>query len=393
MLALRAAFTRLLQEVGAGERAAEIAAKLEIDPKLAWRAVSIISIDQPLLAAEHLPGDEGVEILIRAARRRGASEPAALQLRAAIEAFKMLQREHADDRQTFEAMLASLAGDGPDSFRTQLAARKSAFKANAAIFGVYARVQFRCDFVHASSKPGKLDFAALRGWIGLVRLRPGANWMFLRAKAYDSSISGIRSAPFENGALDPEAYHHLHAPLIPRFCSTPIPRFRQSTDERGMVNTYIHEGPIGLGGALNLVTGEFARGVGSPVGSADDPFGECGDRLSTPVELFIHDLLIDRSIWGRVEPELIMFPENCVAPPHPSGERDKPRLPVPERVQHIGRGLIAAHVPEIPSYSEMASLACERLGWIGDDFDLYRVRMPFPPIITSPCIRHRLPLA
>ena len=102
-------------------------------------------------------------------------------------------------------------------------------------------------------------------------------------------------------------------------------------------------------------------------------------------------MLVDRRLWGRIEPELLVFPESGVAMPFPSGEIEKPLLPVPETVEFLGEGADSARASELPREREIIVAVCDRLGWRGEDFDVYRVRMPNPPIVSSVCIRHMLP--
>jgi hypothetical protein len=71
-------------------------------------------------------------------------------------------------------------------------------------------------------------------------------------------------------------------------------------------------------------------------------------------------------------------------------ERD--RLPVAERLQHLGRGVERVRTAEIPRYAEILGAAFEKTGWDPDDFDVYRVRMRYPPIPVSVMVRHEMPM-
>jgi hypothetical protein len=68
-------------------------------------------------------------------------------------------------------------------------------------------------------------------------------------------------------------------------------------------------------------------------------------------------------------------------------------LHVSETIEHLGAGVEILRAPEIPRYEEMISCAFERLGWNGSEFEVYRLRIPYPLIPTGIFIRQELPRA
>jgi hypothetical protein len=66
-------------------------------------------------------------------------------------------------------------------------------------------------------------------------------------------------------------------------------------------------------------------------------------------------------------------------------------LPLHEPLQRLGTGPEAARTPDIPRYHEMLRYSLDRAGWDGDRFDVYRLRMQYPPIPTTVVFRRPLP--
>jgi hypothetical protein len=97
---------------------------------------------------------------------------------------------------------------------------------------------------------------------------------------------------------------------------------------------------------------------------------------------------VHRELFAGVTRDLRIFGELIS---HTSrDERD--RLPVAERLHHLGRGLERVRTAEIPRYADILGAVFDKTGWKADDFDVYRVRMRYPPMPVSVMIRHEMPL-
>lgn len=55
-----------------------------------------------------------------------------------------------------------------------------------------------------------------------------------------------------------------------------------------------------------------------------------------------------------------------------------------------GRGLGLSHTPDIPGYADLTAGVCASVGIDPEDYELYRVRMEYPPMPTTVMIRHPL---
>ena len=59
----------------------------------------------------------------------------------------------------------------------------------------------------------------------------------------------------------------------------------------------------------------------------------------------------------------------------------------------LGRGLERVRTAEIPRYADILGAVFEKTGWKADDFDVYRVRMRYPPMPVSVMVRHEMPVS
>src|SRR4051794_40138804 len=156
----------------------------------------------------------------------------------------------------------------------------------------------------------------------------------------------------------------------------------------GMVEDELLPGEVGASGAADVMTAEILREV-APVWS-DQP-GETarfGTGVRTPSELLVSDQLVHKDLYPGVTRELCVFGELMTQLSR--DERD--RIPVPEKVQHLGRVSDGIDTADVPRYGELLKFVFERTGLNPDDFDAYRVRMRYPPLPVSVIVRHDLPM-
>ena len=105
---LRGALTDLLGGIGADSAVPyAVSRQLGINKNLSWKVCRIITTRDPFGAVEHLPGAQGVEILLDAAAEHGASDGSIEAVRSALLEFDRLVETHAGDRRTLDLMVAS----------------------------------------------------------------------------------------------------------------------------------------------------------------------------------------------------------------------------------------------------------------------------------------------
>lgn len=380
----------LLESCRAGHRATDVGARLGLDKSLAWHLVELAQAKNPLLAAEHLPGGPGFDLVLAAATAKGAAPEALARVRSALSALRQMQAQHAGDPATFISMLVSLAGD-PGATRTLKLAQRNAFKANTTLFGIRAACIFQADVTSPNrQKPGFLDFAFIRSWLGLCRLRPGAAFVTASVWDYSSEVSPTPADP-----LDPESIAAFGLPLVRRFCTEPVPAFKPAKDERGRRILYVSDGPIGNTGAVDITLGECFRGQVSARATHPGESGTVFVRLHVPSEVLVHDWLIHRDLtqglWQGRAPAAELVSEMWLGEKFPAGHDVKPRLPLHSRVQLLGPADVAPAAKGVRDHRAMHEEAVARMGWTLSDFDVYRLVIDYPPVPAAECMSLPLP--
>ena len=385
--AVRTAFSEILDVLpNRVRRPNEVAKALGIDRKLGWNIYKVVQTSDPFMAADHVPGSSGTHIFLDAARAARVPAERIDAANRAIADFERLIEVHAGDRTTLKMMLASCSPRGRE--RVDVAHRRAAFRANSYIWGVQARTQLKADFLHPGATPGTLDIASLRGFLGLRRIRDNVPWVIARARCTDNDGQVRRT--FVREALDPFQSSEHEAPLLRPFCTSPLPALRRLRSAHGFLEDELVEGPIGNTAAITCITGEVSRSVASCCRDEHNTHAELIARMRTPCEALVFDQLVYDGLFGPLEPELGVCSELAGAVPYPTSGAGRQMLPVFETVTYLGKGPSVLHTADVPRYAEMARFVFDRLGWDGDRFDVYRVRMVFPPIPTSVVMRYDL---
>jgi hypothetical protein len=389
--ALHSAFAKIVGQLGPNLTALELAQTLGVDRKLGWRMHRLAKSASPFAGAEYLPGEEGIEILLKAAAKKGIAREQIDAARSAVEAYRSLEALYAGDRSTLESMLAPLAPRDDESQRLHLQHRREMFLAQSRVWGIRGRVQLRADFVHPSTiKPGWEDFVALRGFLDLARLRQDLRWIMPRAKLTDERKS-VRVGCWY--PLDPDAAAALGAPLLTKYSSSPAPRFKEvrSSSPTGNDPFTLTDWPVGVRSPLSVVLGEAGDAM-CPSWTNDPNFkGESYTRVYTPVETLVMDHFVHKDLFGKLNPTLHVLCDLGPWMPYPMQSEMRMEMPVPERVEYLGRGTAYATLPEMPTYRELLDDVCALRNWNANDFDVYRVRLIAPPTPCTVTMRYPMP--
>jgi hypothetical protein len=371
-------------------RPVDIAERLGIDNKLAWKIANVVDGEDPFKAARYIPGTAAFRIFLRAAASRDVPKAMIASAKAAFGSYRDLVDTHAGSRHAFDMMLAGHAHE--ERVRADLEHRRLMFLGSSYVWGLQARVVLRTDLLAPSDDPMMFDAATIRGFIDLRRLRPDVPWRI--ARGYSADDAGGIHTSFVREALAAElngASLGHDAPLMPAFCSRPLPEYRRVDAPGGTIEYELVEGAVGNTGILTCVTGELLRRV--------EPRYRTGTyhdisqmlRMRTPCELAIFDVLIHRSLFGRrIEPKLVVYSDLFAEQTGPR-YRTCDVLPTEEQVEYLGMDLEAAEMGDVPRYSEMVRCALDRGGWDAKQFDVFRVRMRYPPIPVNLIITHDLP--
>jgi hypothetical protein len=378
---VRRAFAAIIDlTCGATKRSTQIADRLRVHRKLAWQISKVAHTPDAFHAARFIPAPGNMETFLAAARRRGVTEELLQAAAAAVADFENLVPAHADDRRSLELMLLGCSSKPDDD--AEAALRRSAFLSNALTWGVQAKTRLVANLLAPTGDGSRFDLVRIRGYTDFRRNRPNQPWI----------VSYTRSATDNWGALpeSPEPIDDtggLPVPLLCQFCSDPLPAFRRRPGTEGCVVDELAPGRVGNTGAVTFFTGEISRNSATRYRDAENTFNEFSARIQTPTEVLVFDVYVCDSMFGPIEPKSALY--SALVSPSSRDEGD--RLPIVTQVTHLGRGLDVIFTPDVPRYVDLTQYVFDRLGWDEARFDVYRVRMEYPPMPTVLTIAHPLP--
>ena len=136
---------------------------------------------------------------------------------------------------------------------------------------------------------------------------------------------------------------------------------------------------------------EHGRGFVRRYRSEDDTIGEHVARMSTPVEVLVHDLFVHQDLKHAFAPDVGLYSQLPGGPMYPGSGRNQGELPLHERVIDLGQGTSGLMTLEVPQYKVMLQSVYDRLGWDADAFHGFRFKMRYPPIPSLAVLRYDLP--
>lgn len=360
-------------------RASELQHALGVDKALAWRIFNAVECSDAFAAARYLPRSAGIRSFLLAVRRKGLEGKPLEDVSEAVEALDRVVRSHAGDRKRFDMLLASHSVEGRRE--ADLVHRRTAFEGNSYVWGASADVQLRTAFLAPSAQEGYADMANLRGLLGLEFLRPAMSWPVGVTRARQDDMRTTREAAIEP-LFDLD---EVPAEAASLFFSDPGLRVEAQLGPEGGRQYMVSTADVGAKGAVSCVTGDIVRPVGSL--TAEEGSREAGAMatVSCPVRLLILDLLVHRSLFGGVDPEVVI--RGDFAPGHEGG---RPQLPVTEAPVHVGPATGVVRTPEVPRYDEMRRFVFDRVGWDPAEFEVHRLRVEYPILSTAVALSYSL---
>lgn len=383
MQRLRTSISEMLKEIPSRVRTTRDLQKVfGVDVKLCWQVLKLAGPGDALSLAPFVPTPGPMRRFLTAAKTAGVDRRVIDQISSAYDAFNEQVQIHAGDRPTFEAMATGAAGaleSGSEDLQKQaVRLRKSAFQTFSHYSGMQLDTYLGASFVHPSAEHGKLDAANLRVKLGVRRLRASTGFCVDQSKLV-TSLSSIEqsSNAFTQGVLDQTAAEQYGAPILPQFCSNPLPLFKTETDENGRSYTSIVGDSVGQTSRVDLVFGRTISNApytdlqgGKKVG-----FGSSLD-ITTPTVVMILDKLVHRPSFPQLELDFTVEWQN--SPAFPLSPDHSAYLPFSERLVKLDAGVDGARTHEFPQYMEMLQFVCDHFKWKIEDFDVYRVRVEYP---------------
>lgn len=346
---------------------------LGVDKTLAWKMSRFSESADLIKAVKHIPGPGGVEIVLKAAHDAGVGKDRIDAVRRADRAFREFVRQRAGDRRSFEAMLAA----GGHDERIELEERKAYYQSGSAIWGVRAKLQMLTLCLRPSTTmPGRVDVLQLSGFLDFERLRADVPWIIRRLWTSDSESKSDTN--FKRSPLCPEAATGNALPLVPEFCTKPLPDINQFTGENGVIYDEIAPGAVGKHGSVTCITGELYTGALPLHRSPDNTFGRYELVLRTPVESVLFDIYLHEdlrhfsdfnySVFGLLEDR----PGVGVGKSH-----DRPIMPA-QGAMRLGEPPIIQS-SRCGEHARLVEYALERAGWGSpESFRGYRSELEYP---------------
>lgn len=382
---VRDTFSRIIEQKCPRSKAVtSVVDAFGIHRKLAWQVVNVAYAEDPFAAARHMPPARSLELWLRSAHRSGIAEELVEAAREAGARFEAIAGAHSSSRAEFEMLLES-CGSGPED-GSDAKWRQQSFLGNAYTWGAHCRVLMAfCVLMPSEDTPLHFHAVQVRGLIGFCQTRPGVRWIVNQSVVADDEARTAQG--LDRRPLDPvAAAAHSGVPVLPAFCSDPVPALERRGTPDGMVHDEFAAGPVGQSGERTLVTGEIVRNIGPVHATEHDRTAHFGTAVRTPAEALHFDLFVRAGLFGEVGRELRVFSD--LASPISFGESDA--LQTSAKVVRLGRGLGLSHTPDVPGYADLTAGVCRSLGIEPDEYELYRVRMEYPPLPTTVMIRHPL---
>jgi len=374
----QSAFSGLIEAIPTRVRSASTLQRaLRIDMKLAWKTWKVAH-DGSLASGAYMPGRPNIRKLLAAAGRCGIPSEVLEGVAAAAEEFDHLVATHAGDRPTFDSMVGSRGSQ-------DLRQRRAAFRANLHLRGAQARVQLKSSILCQSTKGDQMDLVAIQGYHDLRRVRSDGALVVSQVGLCDDD-GRIRQVKWE--PLGPSLGQDSGSSVLGAFCSEDLPPFRTVRTTGNFVVGELAGQEVGNRSAITYIDGYLAHGAVPKYKDAKNNYCAMLTRVPIPCEVLVMDLLVQEGALGDSSPAVASY-GGMLGRTMDSLDR----LPMNESVQFLGRGLPALHCPDIERHVDMYAAVLERLGWMSEQFDVFRCRIAFPVMLSLVQVRFELPEA
>lgn len=372
---LQAAFAAMLEEVrcGSPQSAAEVERALGLDKKLGWQVYRVVSAPNAIAAGFAVPSPVSVRRFAVAARERGASEGTVSRVREAVDRFDQLVRDHAEDRQDFESMIADWSPAGREA--VDLLNRRAAFSAMSRLRGSSMATMLTTFIVAPSPDGESVDRVLLTGYLGLrrrrstIRLGAGTLW-------YPQTPSGSAERTLANEPItDPGGL------LLPEFCSSPTPGFEIVRTDTGLLRFWIRSSDVGTRSAIDYVFASRRDRCSMRYRSPQSPAMIHFMIPSTPTRRLVMDCIVHEDLGPPVDPQILVHDVAGNGPVGTHAEfpvRTADLLDWRPPVLSMGQGLDRFRAPWVPRYVDMLRRLHETTGWNPERFRGYRVEIECP---------------
>ncbi len=388
LASVRASISRITHGLGVPTAGvSDLSRALGLDKKLAWQISNLLSERDPLRSARFIPGPQPWRRFCEAASSRGVDAALIEQAKIEIRDFRGFVTRQVGDEDTFEEIVACHRGNGDDPVSVRM--RKQLFQANSSLLRGRAHAILRTAVFTLDEAGTGIEFAIVRGLIGLVRYSDGRPWMLgsIRATEGSSPRHAMRLRSLEAGHADRDV------PIWGEFSrGVGLDGYRVETPD-GYLQYWVPASPVGLSGRMDCVTAERGELPSWRYRSATERYHSITNPVQTPSEWIVVDQFIDERIWGEVRPRGLILTDARGGRDRPWYARPEDHLDFTPEVESLGRGLASAHCVQVPMVSEVTSALFERLGMDADRFLHFRLMVRYPPVPSTVAMAHELPEA
>lgn len=371
------------------DRAARLAEALDLGNGLAWKIFKAVNGEDPMSAAQYVPGAEGIRIFLNAARKRNVPDEVIARARGSYDAFEELVRVQAGSRKSFDMMTAGISRT--DRRQRDLAHRKGAFEHQSYIFGVQAKTLLRTWILQAAADGRTYDCVAIHGFVDLRLLRQVVPWCMSRCYTIDDA--GTMQTTYEREPLDPDgaaAEGSAGLPLMQAFCSRPDLTFQRVRRPNNVDDYLLVNERIGTDGLVTCFSGELLRSAETRYRDATHQDLLFMPPVRIPCEALLLDIFVHRDLFGPLQLTQAMYCDAGMRDPT-QPLYDWERLPLHDEPEYLGPGMTHANAPDVPRYLDLLRYGFDRAGWDSQQFDAYRLRVFYPPVPATVTLSHPMP--
>jgi hypothetical protein len=290
-------------------------------------------------------------------------------IEAAIARFDEFVRVAASDRESFVALLSGHAKQGMSSLEQRV--RKDAFRSNSHLWGHQCRTLAFLVAMRPNTAGTAMNSATVRGWVDLHTSRPQhATLLFSRFQLRHDDEGG--SADVERasraGSLD----------LVHGFGTIHGDSALVTIDRAdGRQETHVQLPDVGREGRVTLFLRQQIE-----AGCLIAENARMVHVVSKPAEALLFDLLVPA---GWADPEktraLMYARPNDVS--LTVERRSEDLIPCHDTPMLIPGVAGVPGTPDVPQWSELVEHVLTECGWLGERFDLIRLRVAYPMLHSA----------
>lgn len=361
LTSLRTAMGRMLAAVpGQPTRPTDLKETLDIRFSLAWEAFKVAQATDPFQVAAYIPRAEAMAKLFDAAKARHVKAGVITALEEIYADFLQLVQRHAGERSTFDAMVAALGGEGSEQIG--LKDRRAAFRVEANLWGMQARVWHKLTIGNAGPTDPVADAIAVTGCIGFHALRPVPPVPLFR-----------RFATSEKHGPQGPITEAVEAPnVLKEFCSRPTPVVSVIADGAAVNDVFQPDG-VGRTALIDC----YVRQQRLAIPFHGEHFWTHASFVHTPCEWMVMDMLVPAERWNSASASVRTFGNVANVPQALTCD---PNLVMPTRevVRHLGTSIDALFDPLLPRGPELVRYVLAGMGWSEMEFDIFRCVVRYP---------------